>query len=87
MSSTKLINRLNRIQGQIDALKKCLSGDEFSQADCLKNLQLLKASINGLKKFGAAYVSENLQKCMRKKLTPKEKEAFMLMATQTGFDF
>ena len=62
--NTELINRLNRIQGQIEAIKK---GIQLEEVDCMKSMQLLKAANNALKKFGEAYVTKHLAECVRKK--------------------
>ncbi len=86
MDNKKLINRLSRIQGQIDALKSALESTEFSEDKCLTNLQLLKASINGLKKFGAAYMSQNMRRCISEGMSKEEDEALMCLAIDTGFD-
>lgn len=63
-TTTKLIHRLNRIQGQIGAIKKIL-GTDFEQQDCVEVLRLVKAVNNATKKFGEAYVSEHLSYCIR----------------------
>ncbi|MCZ8237026.1 MAG: metal-sensitive transcriptional regulator [Leptospiraceae bacterium] len=63
-NNSDLLNRLNRIQGQIEALKKTVQSDEL---DCLKSMQLLKAATNALKKFGEAYVSKHLAECVKKR--------------------
>lgn len=62
-SKTQLIHRLNRAQGQIEALKKIVNSDQ--EQDCLETLRLIKAVNNALKKFGEAYVSEHLDQCIR----------------------
>lgn len=59
-----LINRLNRIQGQIEGLKKLALDPE---GDCKKTMQLLKAATNALKKFGEAYVEQKLDYCIKNK--------------------
>ena len=64
MENEKLVFRLNRVTGQIDAIKKQLKNNQDD--DCLKVLQQLKASINALKKFGEAYMSEHLETCIQK---------------------
>ena len=46
MNSTELIHRLNRVQGQIEAIKKNLLENP---SECKKNIQLLKAATNALK--------------------------------------
>lgn len=68
-AKTQLIHRLNRAQGQIEALKKIVNSDQ--EQDCLETLRLIKAVNNALKKFGEAYVSEHLDQCIRKDV-PKQ---------------
>lgn len=70
MQSKELIHRLNRISGQIDALKRNL--EDNGTADCVKNMQLLKAATNAMKKFGEAYIRDHLTECMEKNTNPKE---------------
>lgn len=67
---TKLTHRLNRIQGQIGAIKKILATD-YEEQDCIEVLRLVKAVNNATKKFGEAYVSEHLSYCIRND-TPRE---------------
>jgi len=67
---TQLTHRLNRIQGQIGAIKKILATD-FEEQDCIEVLRLVKAVNNASKKFGEAYVSEHLKYCIRNDV-PKE---------------
>lgn len=81
-----LINRLSRVQGQIEALKKSLQEDASDNQRCLGNARLLKASINGLKKFGAAYMSKNIQTCLKSDANGKELETLLRIAINTGFD-
>ncbi|RAP38990.1 metal-sensitive transcriptional repressor [Candidatus Marinamargulisbacteria bacterium SCGC AAA071-K20] len=40
--------------------------------NCLKVLQQLKASINALKKFGEAYMSEHLETCIQNGKSPED---------------
>lgn len=68
---TKLTHRLNRIQGQVGAIKRILATDYEAQ-DCMEVLRLVKAVNNATKKFGEAYVSEHLSHCIRNDV-PKEK--------------
>ncbi len=75
MENTELIHRLNRIQGQIAALKTMLMTQE--NKECLKTMQLLKAANNALKKFGEAYVSQYLEECLNKKVSKNEMEKNM----------
>lgn len=70
--NTELIHRLNRAQGQIEAIKKTLIAGE--EKDCLKTLRLLKAANNALKKFGEAYVTQHLNECLRNQTLPEEME-------------
>jgi CsoR family transcriptional regulator, copper-sensing transcriptional repressor len=63
MTNEKLVFRLNRAVGQIESIKKQIENNNDN--DCLKILQQLKASINALKKFGEAYMSDHLETCMR----------------------
>lgn len=65
----KLIHRLNRAQGQIEALKKMVNSDK--EQDCVETLRLIKAVNNALKKFGEVYVSEHLHECIRQDV-PKD---------------
>ena len=71
MSNDQLIHRLNRIIGQIQGLKRKLE-TESSDDDCVKTLQQLKASVNGLKKFGEAYILEHMHECMKAEKSPEE---------------
>ena len=59
-----LIFRLNRVIGQLEGIKKGLSKDPLDQ-DCVQTFNQLKASINGLKSFGEAYMSEHLEDCLK----------------------
>jgi len=59
-----LIFRLNRVIGQLEGLKKELNKDPLDQ-DCVQTFNQLKASINGLKSFGEAYMSEHLEDCLK----------------------
>lgn len=61
MDSKELVHRLNRIQGQIDAIKRNIQEGE---GDCAQNIRLLKAATNALKKFGQAYVESHLDHCL-----------------------
>ncbi|MBT5855178.1 metal-sensitive transcriptional regulator [bacterium] len=72
MTTEKLTFRLNRAIGQIEAIKKQI--DSTEDDDCLKVLQQLKASINALKKFGEAYMSEHLETCIQNGRSSKEME-------------
>jgi DNA-binding FrmR family transcriptional regulator len=69
--SQNLIFRLNRVIGQLESLKKELNKDPLDQ-DCVQTFNQLKASINGLKSFGEAYMSEHLEECLKQKVEIKE---------------
>ena len=56
MENKDLVNRLNRVVGQIEARKKNV--DVRGNLEFSKTLVQLKASINALKKFGEAYVND-----------------------------
>jgi len=66
----KLVHRLNRIQGQIEAIKKTLIRGE--PRDCLKTMQLIKAADHAMKKFGEAYLSSHFDECMRQGKSPED---------------
>lgn len=67
-----LVHRLNRIQGQIEAIKKSIQSEE--KEDCLKTVRLIKASNNALKKFCETYVNYHLDECINNNLNPKHME-------------
>ena len=69
--SQNLVFRLNRVIGQLESLKKELNKDHLDQ-DCVKTFNQLKASINGLKSFGEAYMSEHLEECLKQEVEIKE---------------
>jgi DNA-binding FrmR family transcriptional regulator len=69
--SQHLVFRLNRVIGQLETLKKELNKDPLDQ-DCVKTFNQLKASINGLKSFGEAYMSEHLEECLKQEVEIKE---------------
>ena len=63
-NNNNLIFRLNRVIGQLEGIKKELYKDPLDQ-DCVQTFNQLKASINGLKSFGEAYMSEHLEDCLK----------------------
>lgn len=79
----KLINRLSRVQGQIDAIKRNLESGEGS--DCTENVHLLKASVTALKKFGEAYVSSHMEECMADGKSPAQMEDDMKKVIKSAF--
>lgn len=58
-----LLHRLNRIQGQIEALKRSIENGK--DGDCLTNLGQVKAVHSGVKRFAEAYVEEYAITCAR----------------------
>ncbi len=83
-TTTKLIHRLNRIQGQIGAIKKILATD-YEDQDCIEVLRLVKAANNATKKFGEAYVSEHLTYCLRNDMPKEEMEAGLQEVIASAF--
>ncbi|MBX7059153.1 MAG: metal-sensitive transcriptional regulator [Leptospirales bacterium] len=81
MEPTELIHRLNRIQGQIEAIKRSLQSEKTD--DCRKNILLVKAATNALKKFGNAYVEAHLDQCVANKTSARqiEKELRSIIAS------
>lgn len=67
-----LIHRLNRVQGQIEAIRKRLIAQD--ETDCIETLRLVKAANSALKKFGEAYVSQHLKDCVRSGASKQELE-------------
>ena len=83
MSTRNLIHRLNRINGQIEALKRNL--EEHGTQDCVRNIQLLKAATNAMKKFGEAYIQEHLVECMDTGVGKRELETNLKQVVQSAF--
>lgn len=82
MNRDPLIHRLSRIQGQIEGLKKIVaSGD----SDCLKTIELAKASANAIKKFAQAYVETHLEECVVQKRNLGEVESELKKVVQSSF--
>ncbi len=82
MNPTELTHRLNRIQGQIEAIKKNLVENP---SECKKNIQLLKAATNALKKFGQAYVEEHMQECITKSTDIRSIESDLRVVISSAF--
>lgn len=72
MTDDELIHRLNRAQGQIEAIKKSIQAGE--EKDCVRTIRLVKAANNALKKFAEAYVSLHMEQCMAGGVPRKEME-------------
>ncbi len=69
MSTThhNLVIRLNRIEGQIAALKRSLSTEDI---DCAGTLTQVKAATNGLKSFAEALAHDSAKRCLSEKKGP-----------------
>ncbi|MCX7632511.1 MAG: metal-sensitive transcriptional regulator [Turneriella sp.] len=84
MNKAQLIHRLNRIQGQIEALKRIASSDN---ADCVKTIELAKAVVNATKKFAQAYVETHLEHCLQDKRPINEIQKELRKVVQSSFTF
>ena len=80
---TDLISRLNRIQGQLESIKRNLESN--TEMECIKTMHLIKAANNGLKKFGEAYVSNHMDECMNGKLPKKNIEKELKSVIEAAF--
>jgi len=76
-----LVQRLNRIEGQIGALKRSLEKTDTN--DCTQTLFQLKAATNGLKRFGEAFAREYAKRCMKegKSATQLSKDIDQIIST------
>lgn len=83
MENIELIHRLNRIQGQIEAVKKTLKNED--EKDCVKTLRLIKAANNALKKFGEAYVNVHLEECLNSEISKKDMEKNLKEVISSAF--
>lgn len=83
MNNTSLIHRLNRAQGQVEAIKRSLLDE--TQKDCLETIRLLKAAQNALKKFAQAYVSSHLEECLNKKTSEEDIQKGMQKVIESAF--
>ncbi len=68
----KMINRLNRIEGQIRALKSFLSDE--NKTDCKEFITQVKAARNALKSLSKEYITRHIHTCQNhsKKIRDKE---------------
>lgn len=82
-SKQQLEHRLNRIQGQIEGVKRRLTSDDDN---CVETLRQLKAAINALKKFGESYVLDHVDHCISEKIdNPKEIERQLKEVVSSAF--
>lgn len=61
-TTDRLVHRLNRIEGQIDAVRHAI---EQGDADCLAQIHQIKAARSALKSFAEAYVEEYALACAK----------------------
>jgi DNA-binding FrmR family transcriptional regulator len=79
----QLEHRLNRIIGQIEGVKRRALSDD---GDCVETLRQLKAAINGLKKFGEAYVLDHMDHCLKEKIkSPEDMEGQLKEVISSAF--
>jgi len=79
----QLIHRLNRVQGQIEAIRKRIANNE--PMECVETLRLIKAANNALKKFGEAYVSSHLKQCVRDNVSKEDLEQGLQEVVASAF--
>ncbi len=85
INRSNLIHRLNRIQGQIEAIKKMITDEE--KRDCMNTLRLLKAANNAMKKFGEAYVNMHINECISDNISVKNVEKDIKEVISSVFNF
>ncbi|MDF3819363.1 metal-sensing transcriptional repressor [Leptospira sp. 96542] len=81
---TKLIHRINRIQGQLEAIKNTIIEEE---KDCEKAILLLKAAHQAMKKFGEAYIQDYVETCFKEKKPIQNMEVDVKKAISAAFSF
>lgn len=60
-----LLHRLNRIQGQIEAVKSHLASSAADESqNCQDILYQIKATRNALKKVGDQYITRYIESCL-----------------------
>ncbi|MCB1148186.1 MAG: metal-sensitive transcriptional regulator, partial [Leptospiraceae bacterium] len=88
----KLSHRLNRIIGQIEALKKKIEAEEnsgeevFAAGDCMQTIYQIKAARNAMKKFAEAYIQTHLAKCFQDGLQRENVENGLKEAVTAAMD-
>ncbi len=83
MDKKALINRLNRLQGQIEAIKKSVEQDE---RDCIKILSLTKAVQGAIKNFAEEYITQDIEYCLTKdEMNPRELEKKLKAVIESSF--
>lgn len=69
-SHTVTLPRLNRAQGQLEAVKKMIEAHEY----CPNIIQQLRASISALRALEATILQNHLEHCVQDAMTSKDKE-------------
>ena len=77
----KHINRLSRIEGQIQAIKKKISEDR----PCEEILRLTAAAKGAIGSFGMAILEEHLQGCVSEAVENKENQQAMIQGAMDLF--
>lgn len=83
MNDKALLHRLNRAQGQIEAIKRSLNDD--GEKNCLETLRLIKASQNALKKFAEIYITDHLEDCLEKEVSQDEIHKGLQLVISSAF--
>lgn len=78
----KLIHRMNRLIGQTESLKQRMATGD---ADCVQNIQQLKAVISGLKQVGRLYVEEHIDECLVSEAKSDDLSAKLKQVTNSLF--
>ena len=65
VATKALLHRLNRIQGQIEALKQSIMEVPARDGECLEHMRQIKAVHSGIKSFGEAYVRDYALTCIK----------------------
>ena len=71
---SKLIARINRIEGQIRGLKKMVDDDR----DCLQVLKQVAAAAGALRSLGAVILEDHLKGCVATAIQNHENEAQLI---------
>lgn len=79
----ELIHRLNRISGQIAAIKNNLESDN---TDCRRDIEQVKAVTNGMKKFAEAYLENHINECFTRKISPEKMKADLEKVIHSAFN-
>lgn len=58
---SKLINRLRRVSGQVEAVQRMIDDDDY----CVDILMQLSAAVGALSKVGEIVLEEHLKSCVR----------------------